>query len=121
MRQFSRHVRNGIALLDSAMPGWAAKVDPSTLAMGDDKRCVLGQLYYASDSATLFPCDGSPYAAVAWELGLHPYATGVGPESTTAHGFDWIIDDVHPCRAEAILTRMWRLVITRRQSTSDGA
>ena len=35
----------GAALLDAADPGWAARVDPDALRLGDGRACVLGQLH----------------------------------------------------------------------------
>jgi hypothetical protein len=35
----------GAALLDDADPGWAARVDPGALHLGDGQACVLGQLH----------------------------------------------------------------------------
>ena len=35
----------GAALLDEADPGWADRVDPGALALGDGQACVLGQLH----------------------------------------------------------------------------
>ena len=37
--------RRGATLLDELQPGWAASVDPQTLALGDGQACVLGQLH----------------------------------------------------------------------------
>ena len=35
----------GAALLDDQDPGWAARVDPGGLQLGDGQACVLGQLH----------------------------------------------------------------------------
>lgn len=38
-------VKQGVALLDEKCPGWEFRVDLEALHMGDECRCVLGQLY----------------------------------------------------------------------------
>ena len=35
----------GAELLDDQDPGWAARIDPGALALGDGAACVLGQLW----------------------------------------------------------------------------
>lgn len=37
-------VAAGAALLDEKLPGWHDQIDTETLEMGDECRCVLGQL-----------------------------------------------------------------------------
>ena len=41
---FPQRVRNGIALLDTGMPGWIDKVDVSILNMRNPEFCLLGQI-----------------------------------------------------------------------------
>jgi hypothetical protein len=41
----SGRAKQGAAFLDDADPGWAARVDPDSLRLGDGESCVLGQLH----------------------------------------------------------------------------
>lgn len=42
---FTANAHQGARLLDSAMPGWASKVDAERLDQQTTKNCVLGQVY----------------------------------------------------------------------------
>jgi hypothetical protein len=57
------NVNRGMALLDAQYPGWDAKVDVDTLALGSCANCVLGQLVGAGvvDTGSYVVMDFSRY------------------------------------------------------------
>jgi hypothetical protein len=58
-----RYVRAGAALLDQRNPGWADRIDVTTLRVSNCRACVLGQLYsgftdgYELGRRALIPAD----------------------------------------------------------------
>lgn len=77
-------MRRGVRLLDCVLsPSWREYVDPWTLDMGHDQRCVLAQVdYYDADA------------------GYGDYSGGlfrVGLDNGRQHGFD-IVDPLFPYR-----------------------
>jgi hypothetical protein len=96
-----RAMRRGVRRLDTVMPGWAEYVNPSTLDMGHDERCVLAQIDYDEDAGM------GTYAGGLYRVGL-----GHGWD----HGFDinarrnWSTTDA----AYAKLTAAWRAYLAGR-------
>ena len=98
--------REGAAFLDGADPGWAARVDPATLALGDGRSCVLGQLHgdYRRGLFRSRVLDGSS----AFSRFVSP--VDLGFQATRAAGEEAERLDY------AYLTRAWREEVRGRRS-----
>ena len=88
----------GAALLDDRDPGWAARIDPGTLALGDGAACVLGQLWgeyrHGLGRARVIDLSSAPTRFVSpVDLGFQ----AVGDLGEAAESLDY-----------ALLTRAWR-------------
>jgi hypothetical protein len=89
-------VARGVALLDEKRPGWRTRVNPDTLDMADDFKCVLGQLYQA------------------YLIALS--ALKINRVQASRYGFDAVTDehrlwDTVDAEIDA-LTEAWRAVLT---------
>ncbi len=90
-------MRCGVRLLNRVMPDWRGYVNPRTLDMGHDERCVLAQIAYDEDS------DIGTYSD-----GLHI----VGIERGWRYGFDIMAMWGRSDRAYDRLTAQWVLYLT---------
>lgn len=100
----------GAALLDDADPGWAARVNPATLRLGDGQACVLGQLHgeyrRGLGRARVIDLSSAPGRFVSpVDLGFQ----AVGDLGGAAEDLDY-----------AFLTRAWREVIEGRVGGTPG-
>ena len=100
----------GAALLDDRDPGWAARVDPATLSLGDGAACVLGQLWgeyrLGLGRARVLDLSSAPGRFVSpIDLGFQ----AVGDLGEAAEDLDY-----------ALLTRAWRREVAGRQSPASG-
>lgn len=94
----------GASLLDAESPGWAERVDPTSLELGDGRSCVLGQLHgdYRRGlfRSRVVAASSAPVRfASPVDLGFQASGAG-GPESER---LDY-----------AFLTRAWREEIAQR-------
>ncbi len=97
--------QRGAALLDDADPGWADRVDPGSLRLGDGRACVLGQLHgeyrRGLGRARVLNLSSAPGRFVSpVDLGFQ----AVGTLGEAAEALDY-----------AHLTRAWRDEVGRRQ------
>ncbi len=95
----------GADLLDDRDPGWAARVDPDTLRLGDGAACVLGQLWgeyrRGLGRARVLDLSSAPSRFVSpVDLGFQ----AVGDLGEAAEDLDY-----------ALLTRAWRAEVVRRR------
>lgn len=100
----------GAALLDDRDPGWAARIDPSSLALGDGAACVLGQLWgeYRTGlgRARVIDLSSAPTRFVSpVDLGFQA-VSDLGPG---AEDLDY-----------ALLTRAWRGLLAERARLGDS-
>lgn len=101
----------GAALLDDQDPGWAGRVDPGTLALGDGAACVLGQLWgdyrHGLGRARVIDLSSAPTRFVSpVDLGFQ----AVGDLGEAAESLDY-----------AFLTRAWRELLATRAGKPAGA
>lgn len=94
----------GAALLDDRDPGWAARVDPGALHLGDGAACVLGQLWgdyrHGLGRARVIDLSSAPTRFVSpVDLGFQ----AVGDLGQAAEDLDY-----------AFLTRAWRAEVASR-------
>lgn len=96
----------GAAFLDEKVPGWFRRVKIRPLDLGDECRCVLGQLWEGDSSGV------NPYMDQAKKLGISVNST----RGAVALGFD---RSVKGGSVEyAALTEAWRdLIRVRRKGT----
>lgn len=97
----------GATLLDDRQPGWAGRIDPATLALGDGAACVLGQLWgeyrHGLGRARVIDLSSAPTRFVSpVDLGFQ----AVGDLGDAAESLDY-----------ALLTRAWRDEIAGRART----
>ncbi|MDT0630593.1 hypothetical protein [Rubrivirga litoralis] len=97
----------GAALLDEQDPGWAGRVDPGALALGDGQACVLGQLHgdyrRGLGRARVIDLSSAPGRFVSpVDLGFQ----AVGGLGGAAEALDY-----------ALLTRAWREAVAERRPT----
>lgn len=95
----------GAALLDEADSGWAERVDPGSLHLGDGQACVLGQLHgeyrRGLGRSRVIDFSSAPGRFVSpVDLGFQ----AVGSLGAAAEALDY-----------AHLTRAWREEVTDRQ------
>lgn len=94
LAEVAERVERGAALLDEKQPGWAARIDLSTLDIGAQYQCVLGQIYddFAIGADEVLAC-----------------------ASAAAHGFMWEDGDEDGEPSEiAALNDEWRRVVAER-------
>ena len=96
----------GAALLDDGDPGWADRVDPGGLALGDGRACVLGQLWgdyrRGLGRARVIDLSSAPGRFVSpVDLGFQ----AVGDLGEAAEALDY-----------ALLTRAWRERVAERRT-----
>lgn len=97
MKTIEERVGDGAVFLDATIPGWPARVNVDSLALGSCLRCVLGQL-------------------VGFENGLNLLDRFTNWEGTApAFGFDLWPGEVTADRYDA-LTAEWRRVILARRA-----
>ena len=94
----------GAALLDDRDPGWASRVDPGALALGDGAACVLGQLWgeyrHGLGRARVIDLSSAPTRFVSpVDLGFQ----AAGDLGEAAESLDY-----------ALLTRAWREIVAAR-------
>ena len=100
----------GAALLDDQDPGWAARVDPDGLALGDGQACVLGQLHgdyrRGLGRARVLDLTSAPGRFVSpVDLGFQAVGDLGGP----AEDLDY-----------ALLTRAWRERVAARRALREA-
>ena len=100
----------GAALLDDEDPGWAGRVDPDGLALGDGQACVLGQLHgdyrRGLGRARVLDLSSAPGRFVSpVDLGFQ----AVGDLGDPAEALDY-----------ALLTRAWRERLAERRALGDA-
>ena len=94
----------GAALLDDRDAGWATRIDPGALALGDGAACVLGQLWgeyrHGLGRARVIDLSSAPTRFVSpVDLGFQ----AVGDLGEAAESLDY-----------ALLTRAWRDEVAAR-------
>ena len=104
----AERARSGAAFLDDADPGWASRVDPDTLVLGDGQACVLGQLHgdYRRGLFRSRVLDGSS----AFSRFVSPVDLGFqasGAAGAASERLDY-----------AFLTRAWREEVRQRRSAT---
>ena len=99
----------GARLLDDRDPGWARRIDPGALALGDGAACVLGQLWgeyrHGLGRARVIDLSSAPTRFVSpVDLGFQ----AVGDLGDAAQALDY-----------ALLTRAWRGEVAARTLRGD--
>lgn len=110
LEDLRENVARGAAWLDSARPGWQWDIDPATLNLNDDRRCVLGQVgrTIAAENGVTLPWGGY-FAILQGGPGtecvatLHAAVSGNSIEWAVHHGF-FAMGTGHAYRA---LDDMW--------------
>lgn len=100
----------GAALLDEADPGWAQRVDPGALHLGDGQACVLGQLHgeyrRGLGRARVIDLSSAPGRFVSpVDLGFQ----AVGDLGAAAESLDY-----------SYLTRAWREEVDGRREVGEA-
>ena len=99
----------GAEILDDRDPGWADRIDPGSLALGDGAACVLGQLWgeyrRGLGRARVLDLSSAPTRFVSpVDLGFQ----AVGDLGDAAEDLDY-----------ALLTRAWRDEVARRAGVGE--
>lgn len=101
MREILRQrVSRGATVLDGVLPDWRDRVDPTTLNMGCERHCVIGQLT-GDYSLAMMMMGGSPtlMALGGFTLVVDDPEIPVGTSEEAAEAFD-------------TLTALWAEIIT---------